>query len=335
VDAVGIEWTIRGHTKIKDDLAPAGMEPKSIGKEAVIMSSLRLDPSHRPGPGGRIRGHSPGEGSGTPPEGSILSIVVPAKNESASLPQLVEEIARAVRPLCANRGGSGYRLGGFEIVVVDDGSTDEMPAVLRQLNHEYPEMRPITLASNVGQSAATAAGFRAARGDWVATLDADLQNDPADLVALWDALPGHDAALGWRAKRRDVWSKRIISRCANLVRNRVLGQSIRDTGCSVRIFPREVALRLPMFRGSHRFFGPLLLREGCRIVQLPVNHRPRPHGQSHYNIWNRSIRVVVDLFGVAWLMRRPVRYEVVSTSVDAPHLAAGTASPRQDIGQEG
>ena len=91
----------------------------------------------------------------------------------------------------------------------------------------------------------------------------------------------------------------------------MLGQSIRDTGCSVRIFPREMALRLPMFHGCHRFFGPLLLREGCRIVQVPVNHRPRPHGQSHYNLWNRSLRVVVDLFGVAWLMRRPVRYEVV------------------------
>jgi glycosyltransferase involved in cell wall biosynthesis len=325
---------MRGRAKTKDGLAPAGMESKSVGKEAVVMSFMRQDTSHRPG--GRMRGHSPGEGTGTLLEGSILSIVVPAKNESASLPQLVDEIARAVRPLCANNGGSGYRLGGFEIVVVDDGSTDETPAVLRQLNHEYPELRPITLASNVGQSAATAAGFRAARGDWVATLDADLQNDPADLAALWNALSGgHDAALGWRAKRRDVWSKRIISRCANWVRNRVLGQSIRDTGCSVRIFPREMALRLPMFRGSHRFFGPLLLREGCRIVQLPVNHRPRPHGQSHYNIWNRSIRVVVDLFGIAWLMRRPVRYEVVSTSMDAPHLVAGTASTQQGVGQEG
>jgi dolichol-phosphate mannosyltransferase len=295
------------------------------------MSSMRQDPSHRPGPAGRVRNHSPGEAVR---EGGVLSIVVPAKNEAASLPQLVDEIARAVRPLCDD-GGSGPRLGGFEILVVDDGSTDETPAVLRRLNHDYPELRPITLARSAGQSAATAAGFRAARGDWVATLDADLQNDPADLAALWKALPGHDAALGWRAKRRDVWSKRVISRCANEVRNRVLGQSIRDTGCSVRIFPRAMALRLPMFYGSHRFFGPLLLREGCRIVQLPVNHRPRPHGRSHYNLWNRSIRVVVDLFGVAWLLRRPVRYEVVSTGVDAPHLAAGTTPARQGAGQEG
>ena len=169
----------------------------------------------------------------------FLSIIVPAKNEAASLPQLVDEIARAFRPLCEPRG-QAPTLGGFEILVVDDGSTDDdRRASCGGSLGAYPELRPIRLASNVGQSAATAAGFRAARGEWVATLDADLQNDPADLASLWDALPGHDAALGWRAKREDVWSKRIISRWANRVRNAVLGQSIRDTGCSVRIFSRR------------------------------------------------------------------------------------------------
>jgi glycosyltransferase involved in cell wall biosynthesis len=240
---------------------------------------------------------------------NLLSVVVPAKNEAASLPQLVAEIAEALRPLCGPVA-VGQRLDGFEIVVVDDGSTDETPTVLRELAAAYPELRPIRLLHNVGQSSATAAGFRAARGGWVATLDADLQNHPADLADLWAALPGHDAALGWRSTRRDVWSKRVISRWANRIRNRVLGQSILDTGCSVRIFPRAMALQLPLFHGSHRFFGPLLLREGCRIVQLPVTHRERPHGHSHYNLWNRSLRVVVDLFGVAWLLRRPIRYEL-------------------------
>jgi glycosyltransferase involved in cell wall biosynthesis len=257
--------------------------------------------------------------------GSLLSVVVPAKNEAASLPQLVAEIAGALRPLSGSQR-EGHRLDGFEIVIVDDGSTDETGAVLGQLAPAYPELRPLTLASNVGQSAATAAGFRVARGDWVATLDADLQNDPADLAALWAALPGHDAVLGWRNKREDIWSKRVISLWANRVRNRVLGQSIRDTGCSVRIFSRAMALRLPMFQGCHRFFGPLLLREGCRIVQLPVNHRPRPHGRSHYNLWNRSLRVIVDLFGVAWLMRRPTRYEVAPASEAAP-LSGLSPSP--------
>jgi dolichol-phosphate mannosyltransferase len=151
----------------------------------------------------------------------------------------------------------------------------------------------------------------------VAILDADLQNNPADLANLWDALPGHDAALGWRTKREDVWSKRIVSRWANTIRNAVLGQSIKDTGCSVRIFPRDAALRLPMFHGVHRFLGPLLLREGLSIVQVPVTHRPRPHGASHYNFRNRSIKVIVDLFGVAWLMRRTVRYEVAPSPGDS------------------
>src|SRR5262249_45667506 len=144
----------------------------------------------------------------------LLSIIVPAKNESASLPQLVEEIARAFRPL-VERAEGPHRLEGFEILVVDDGSTDDTPLVLHRLSQSHPELRPIHLARNAGQSAATACGFRAARGDWVAVLDADLQNDPADLAALWDELPGHDAALGWRVKREDVWSKRVISKVAN------------------------------------------------------------------------------------------------------------------------
>jgi glycosyltransferase involved in cell wall biosynthesis len=300
------------------------------------MSAMRQDPSHRSGPAGWSRVRASGEESARA-AGSLLSVVVPAKNEAASLPQLVGEIAEALRPICGP-SDMGHRLDGFEIVIVDDGSTDETSAVLLQLAATYPELRPLTLLQNVGQSAATAAGFRAARGDWVATLDADLQNHPFDLAALWASLPGHDAALGWRSKREDVWSKRVISRWANRVRNQVLGQSIRDTGCSVRIFPRAIALRLPMFHGCHRFFGPLLLREGCRIVQLPVIHRPRPHGRSHYNLWNRSIRVIVDLFGVAWLMRRPTRYEVAAEPVTLPCPGLSPASPtaqaRRGVGQE-
>ena len=293
------------------------------------MTSMRQDPSHRPGPIGRSWGGEAEAEAGSSGVGRFLSVVVPAKNESASLAQLVEEVVSALRPLRAERPGvQAPRLAGFELVLVDDGSTDATPEVLRRLSGDFPELRPVRLAANVGQSAATAAGFRLARGDWVATLDADLQNDPADLAVLWDALPGHDAALGWRARRRDVWSKRVVSRWANRARNMVLGQSIRDTGCSVRIFPRRMALRLPMFRGCHRFFGPMLLREGCSVVQVAVNHRPRPHGTSHYNIWNRSTRVVVDLFGVAWLMRRDACYEVASVGAgpEMPGPEAETAA---------
>ncbi len=296
------------------------------------MSSLRQDASHSSGPPSGLRIHPP-EGPSKPWGEDFLSVIVPAKNEAASLPQLVAEIAGALRPQRGARA-DGRPFSGFEVLIVDDGSTDETPFVLRQLALAYPELLPITLAQNMGQSAATAAGFRVARGDWVATLDADLQNDPADLTVLWDALPGHDAALGWRIKREDVWSKRVISRWANRIRNAVLGQSIRDTGCSVRIFSREMALRLPMFHGSHRFLGPLLLREGCRLIEVPVSHRPRPHGVSHYNLWNRSLRVIVDLIGVAWLMRRPVRYQVVPSAVEVPSSPHTPTPVRPRIGQE-
>jgi glycosyltransferase involved in cell wall biosynthesis len=314
--------------------APASLG--NVGREAAVMSSMRQDPSQRPVPASvgrswvavpanRPQATANSEAHST----SFLSVVVPAKNEAASLPLLVAEIVGALRRL-----RDANQLGGFEVVIVDDGSRDETAATLRQLALDYPELRPVSLALNVGQSAATAAGFRAAVGDWIATLDADLQNDPADLVRLWEALPGYDVALGWRMKRQDVWSKRVISRWANRIRNAVLGQSIRDTGCSVRIFPREMALRLPMFHGAHRFLGPLLLREGCGLVQVPVNHRPRPHGASHYNLWNRSLRVIVDLFGVAWLMRRAVRYEVaVAPPTEVPSLPH-LPKHRPSVGQE-
>jgi dolichol-phosphate mannosyltransferase len=295
------------------------------------MTPLRHDSSHRPGPATHLT-------AGVPePKGDrdVLSIIVPAKNEAASLPQLVEEVIRAFRPLRADRAG-GHQLDEFEVVVVDDGSTDATAAVLRDLAARYPELRPIALVSNSGQSAATLAGFRVARGNWVAILDADLQNNPADLATLWNALPGHDAALGWRTKREDVWSKRVISRWANRIRNAVLGQSIKDTGCAVRIFPRDVALRIPMFHGAHRFYGPLLLREGCRIIQVPVTHRPRPHGQSHYTLRNRSIKVIIDLFGVAWLMRRRVRYEIAPNFpvAEVPGAPPASRPIRHGAGQE-
>jgi len=235
---------------------------------------------------------------GASARGGLLSIVVPAKDEAANLPQLVNEIVRAFRPLAARPGGP-HKLDGFEVVIVDDGSTD-----------------------GTAESTATVAGFRASRGDWIGLLDADLQNPPADLAAMWDALPGFDAALGWRQDRQDKWSRRVLSRLANGLRNLVLGQAIRDTGCSVRIIARDLALRLPMFHGGHRFLGPLLLREGCRIVQMPVAHRPRARGKSHYHFGNRSVRVVVDLLGVAWLLRRPIRYEVVVPGTAAPDRPA-------------
>ena len=292
---------------------PRDSVPPRIGSLPKV--ALRFDPPHtKPGD---VAPH------GLKASAPWLSVVVPAKNEAGNLPQLVAEIVEALQPLTAPLRAT-HKLGGFDILIVDDGSTDDSPQVLAGLMLKYPELQPLRLDRNVGQSSATLAGIRASRSEWIALLDADLQNHAADLVRLWDALPGHDAALGWRAQRRDVWSKRVISRWANRARNSLLKQSIKDTGCSVRIFRRDHALQLPAFHGMHRFLGPLLLRDGCRIVQVPVTHRPRGAGKSHYTIWNRSLRVVSDLFGVAWLMRRPVQYQIMRLEparVNRPHLA--------------
>jgi dolichol-phosphate mannosyltransferase len=302
------------------------------------MSIRRYDPSHRGKPLGLGNRNLRGEGArgefddrlikqgADRPEQSSLSVVVAAKNEAQCLPQLIDEIVWALRPLCR---GAAPRIAGFEIVVVDDGSTDETQQVLLELGEYYPELRWVLLATTTGQSSATVAGIVAARGSWIATLDADLQNDPADLVHLWNALPGHDAALGWRTTRQDVVSKRVLSVCANWVRNLVLRQSIRDTGCSVRIFSRARALRLPRFHGMHRFIGPLLLREGCELIQVPVKHRLRASGRTHYNLWNRSLCVLIDLLGVVWLLRRPVRYQV--SPQRGPGMTAGISRSESTV----
>ncbi len=266
-----------------------------------------------------------GRGTGLPPARDRFGLADGAGPECLLL-------SHVSRPTEWRSGIGARQLGGFEIIVVDDGSTDGTPGILEELAADYPELRVILLRPGVGQSSATVAGIRAARGEWIATLDADLQNDPADLVRLWEALPGYDVALGWREVRHDTWSRRAISQWANRVRNAVLGQSIRDTGCSVRIFRREMALRLPAFRGVHRFLGPLLLREGCRLVQVPVGHRPRPHGRSHYNIWNRSIQVVVDLIGVAWLLRRPIEFRVAEAWDAAAPASSGMAHGVEPVG---
>ena len=227
----------------------------------------------------------------------MLSVVVPVYNEQDNLAPLVGEIVAALR-------GSV----DFEIVYVDDDSTDATLARLQALKAEVPELRIVRHLANGGQSTATRNGVKAARGAWIATLDGDGQNDPADIPKL---LAERDRAAsdvklfaGWRVERKDSGSKRWASKWANAIRSRMLRDATPDTGCGIKLFEREAFLDLPYFDHMHRYLPALMQRAGWKTVSVPVNHRHRGSGVSKYNNLNRALVGVSDLRGVAWLIRR-------------------------------
>ncbi len=229
-----------------------------------------------------------------------VSVVVPAYNEAENLPTLIGEIGAALDP-----AGIDY-----EILVVDDGSTDDTRRVLEGLRAENPRLRLICFECNCGQSAGLDAGFRAARAGVIVTLDADLQNDPADIPRLLDALGDHGAVVGWRANRKDPWTKKLTSRFANRIRRLATGDDTHDTGCSLKAFRREALERVKLFTGMHRFLATLVKMEGYTVTEVVVNHRPRRFGRSKYNILNRGIRPTLDLLAVMWMRRRRLGYRV-------------------------
>ncbi len=224
-----------------------------------------------------------------------LSVLLPAYNEEDCIDAVMRELTDVLRRMDSP----------FEILVVDDGSTDATLSRLQTLRGEIPELRICRLTANSGQSAALGAAFQAARGDILITLDADGQNDPADIPALVARLDSCDVCCGYRAQRKDTWSKRFGSRLANAVRNRALHETIRDTGCTLKVFRAEWARALPMqFRGMHRFLPALMALSGARIEELPVNHRPRAAGQSKYTNWGRLKETIADLHAVRWMKKR-------------------------------
>ena len=229
-----------------------------------------------------------------------ISLVIPVYNERDNLAQLHSELTRVMASV-----GDAY-----EILFVDDGSTDGSDRVLRDLRAADKRLRVLTLARNSGQSAAMDAGFKSAAGEVVVTLDADLQNDPADIPRLLEALSGWDAVVGVRLKRRDNLVRRVSSRVANYVRNRLSDETIVDTGCSLKAFRRASLSRIVLYDGMHRFLPTLLKMEGCRVREVPVGHRPRLHGESKYGIGNRLLPSFMDLLAVRWMKRRKLRYEV-------------------------
>lgn len=236
------------------------------------------------------------------PEGEpYYSVVIPVFNEEASLRPLAQGIQEALGPL----GRS------FEVLFVDDGSRDGTIEVLRRLHSEDGRIRYLRLETNCGQSTALWAGLRAARGRVIVTMDGDLQNDPADIPLLLEKLGQCDVATGWRRDRRDPWSKRISTRIANGVRNLWTMEDVRDSACGFKAFYRECLEAVVPFDGLHRFLPTLFRMRGLRVCEVPIPHHPRRHGTSKYNIRNRLLRGLWDLWGVRWLKKRRLSYRVI------------------------
>lgn len=229
-----------------------------------------------------------------------LSVVIPVYNEEENVGPLNAELLEVLQVLSKT----------FEIIYVDDGSKDKSYALLKELQKNNPSIRIIKFRKNSGQTAAFDAGIRAALGEVIVTMDADLQNDPHDIPKLLEKIGDADAVCGWRQKRNDTFVRRISSRIANSVRNRLSGETIKDVGCSLKAFRSVYAKKMQLFTGMHRFFPTLIKMEGGTVAEIPVNHRPRKFGTPKYNIRNRVVRSFVDLLAVCWMKKRKLTYEI-------------------------
>ncbi len=235
-----------------------------------------------------------------------LSVVFPVYDEEENIPLLLDEIDRAL-------AGQPW---SYEIVAVDDGSKDRSLAVLREQRAKHPNLRVLAFRKNSGQTAALDAAWRAARGTYVVSLDADLQNDPADIPAMMRKLEesGVDMVIGVRVNRNDTWSRRMQSKIGNGVRNWITRDRITDTGCSLKLVKREAIDRVRLYTGMHRFLPTLVRMQGYRVAEMPVNHRPRQFGKSKYGAMNRAMRGLADCLAVRWMSERILRYDVSEDS---------------------
>jgi glycosyltransferase involved in cell wall biosynthesis len=231
-----------------------------------------------------------------------LSVVFPVYNEEENVPVLLDEIRAAL-------DGKGWN---YEIVAVDDGSGDRSLEVLRTSRTRHPMLRVLALEKNTGQTAALDAGWRAARGRYVVSLDADLQNDPADIPGMVRKVEesGADMVIGVRVHRQDTWSRRMQSKIGNAVRNWITGDRITDTGCSLKLARREAIEPVRLFTGMHRFLPTLVRYAGFKVIETPVNHRARRFGVSKYGAMNRAFRGLADCLAVRWMSKRTLRYNV-------------------------
>ena len=233
-----------------------------------------------------------------------ISVVVPIKDERDNLLALTAQLIKVLE------GREESTAAPFEIVYVDDGSTDGSSEILDRLAVDHPPVRVLHFDRNYGQSAGFDAGFKRSSGALVVTMDGDLQNDPQDIGVLLNYAKDYDLVCGWRTERHDTITRKISSRVANAVRNAVTGDRVHDTGCSLKVFRRPVVDRLQLFNGMHRFFPALALMHGFTVTEVPVRHHPRTHGISKYGVGNRLFKGLYDLFAVRWMQTRVLRYRL-------------------------
>ncbi len=235
-----------------------------------------------------------------------LSIVIPVKNEEENIFPLVQEIHEDLEGKI-----------DFEIIYVNDGSTDKTREKLIEARERFPRLRFVSHKNSCGQSRAIITGVSIAYGPVIGTLDGDGQNDPKDLLLLFEKLQAQSdkekvLIAGWRSKRQDVWQKKIFSKLGNSIRRFLLHDDTPDTGCSTKVFFKSAFMEMPQFDHMHRYLPALMKRQGGRIISVTVNHRPREKGVSNYGFWGRFLESLSDILGVMWLMRRCKRSEIIS-----------------------
>ena len=228
-----------------------------------------------------------------------LSLVIPCYNEQENVSELLRRVGEAM----AQTGRP------FEVVLVDDGSKDQTPAMLAEAKARLPWLRVVRMLKNSGQSAAFEAGFAAARGEVIATIDADLQNDPEEIPRLLPMLGDYDMITGWRKDRQDTEFRRWQSKKANQIRNWISQETVNDSACSLKIYKAHAIKGLKLFNGAHRFFPTLVKMRGYTVLEVPVKHSHRFAGTAKYGFRNRAFRAFIDLLGVRWMKERYLRYE--------------------------
>lgn len=228
------------------------------------------------------------------------SVVIPLKNEEDNIIDLVEELEPVMHSLKKP----------WELICIDDGSSDQTLSILKNLLADKSYLKILSFTKNYGQSSAFDAGFKAAKGDYVITLDGDRQNDPADIPKLLNMIEHYDLVCGARVNRKDPWSKKITSLLANLVRRNICEDGVSDTGCSLKVYRATSLRKIKMFNGMHRFLPALFKIEGFRVAEIPVNHRERTKGKTKYNFFNRSFNTIADLAAVSWMKKRHLHYQI-------------------------